>query len=133
MSLIEWDDATLSVGIKHIDNEHKALLNYINELSACLENNLAKEKLTLLFEQLIQYTQNHFASEERYFSQLNLKDLRLHQLQHKHFMEQLHLLKKQNDDHVSQDLLELLLDWLVIHIQCEDMKFIQDNKIPQNK
>ncbi len=82
----------------------------------------------MIFSKLVDYTQYHFDTEEHYFEQLNADNVKLHKLQHKHFMEQLNVYKSTKEtEGISNDLLYFLLDWLVTHIQCEDKKFIQDN------
>ncbi|WP_206486193.1 bacteriohemerythrin [Thalassotalea sp. G2M2-11] len=126
MTLIKWDDETLSVGIRHIDKQHKTLVNYINELATLIDNQADHTQLDEIYSQLVQYTQYHFASEEHYFETLSNNDLALHKLQHKHFLEELDNFKKEP---VSIDLLHFLLDWLVVHIQCEDKKFINKHEI----
>jgi len=128
MSLIEWNDKKFSVGVDIIDSQHKTLIGYINELAEIIENNNSMEDIRLIFVKLVEYTKYHFDTEEAYFASLNNSDLHLHQLQHKHFIEQLNTLIKQPPRDITSDVLDFLLDWLVIHIQCEDRKFIQDNQ-----
>ncbi|GHE88353.1 bacteriohemerythrin [Thalassotalea profundi] len=124
MPLIKWDDATLSVGIESIDNQHKIIIECINELSINIKENKSLILLEKQFDKLISYTKYHFANEEPYFKHLNEKDILLHQLQHKHFIEQLYLYKDEALEHISQDVLDSLLDWFIAHIQCEDMKLM---------
>lgn len=133
MPIIEWDDKTLSVGIELIDSQHKILVSYINELSELIDSEPSEEAVNQLFKKLVDYTQYHFDSEEEYFESLNDNDLILHKLQHRHFIEQLNQLQQQCKDGiaVSSDLLDFLLDWLIIHIQCEDKKFIQDTLVSE--
>lgn len=126
MALVEWDDETLSVGIELIDSQHKVLVGYINELSNLIYTKSPEKSIRNIFNKLVDYTQYHFKAEEAYFEQLNNKDLMLHKLQHKHFIEHLNQFGSQCNTKLTTDLLEFLLDWLVIHIQCEDKKFIQE-------
>ena len=125
MSLIEWDDNTLSVGVDILDNQHKILVGLINKLSKYIENEKPTTAINKLFEELVEYTQYHFNTEETYFERLNNKDLHLHKLQHKHLLEQLNSFMKQSPPRVTPEILDFLLDWFVIHVQCEDKKFIQ--------
>lgn len=127
MSLIEWDDKTLSVGVDMIDDQHKILIGYINELSECI--NKSSEDIKLVFIKLVDYTKYHFKAEEAYFDRLNSDDIHLHKLQHKHFIEQLNTFISPSSSMVTLDLLDFLLDWIVIHIQCEDRKYIQKNHV----
>ncbi|MEW6990565.1 bacteriohemerythrin [Colwelliaceae bacterium 6441] len=126
MALIEWDEKKLGVGVEFIDRQHKVIVSYINELSELIDSRPCEEDINHIFNNLVNYTQYHFKAEEKYFGQLNKNDLIIHKLQHKHFIEQLNSLKAQRKKvEITSELLEFLLDWLVIHIQCEDKKFIQ--------
>jgi len=128
--LIEWDDKKLSVGIKLIDDQHKVLLGYINDLHNLINNSANESEVLELFDKLYKYTQYHFNEEERYFSRLCKDDLTLHKLQHKHFIEELdHIQQRKNEQQVSADLLFFLTDWLVNHIVAEDLKFIQEHNL----
>lgn len=126
MPLIKWDEKLLAVGIEFIDNQHKQLINYINELSQAIKHSKESEITEALFEKLYEYTKYHFRTEEEYFFRLNLTDAKLHQLQHKHFIEELNRIKQQKHiESFSSDLLDFLTDWLLSHIQEEDRKFIK--------
>ncbi len=128
MSLILWDDKQLSVGIKKIDDQHKQLVHYINQLSSAINDGRGDVIIDTLFKQLYDYTQYHFQDEEKYFFSLNPQDLKLHQLQHKHFVEELYRIKQEKAELISADLLFFLTDWLINHIQVEDRKFIETNR-----
>jgi len=127
--LIEWDDEKLSVGIKLLDDQHKVLVSYINELHDLIMNNASDNAISELFEKLFKYTQYHFHDEEKYFSRLYKDDLTLHKLQHKHFIEDLtHIQQRNGEQKISEDLLFFLTDWLVNHIVVEDLKYIQQHQ-----
>jgi hemerythrin len=124
--LIAWDKTTFDVGIAFIDNQHRTLVDYINELAWAVDNNQANNIISTLFEKLYQYTKFHFKAEESYFFTLNKDDCLLHQLQHKHFIEELDRIIALDDvESISQALLYFLTDWLINHIQGEDKKFLQ--------
>ncbi len=38
MPLLEWEQEKFGVGIKQIDDQHKKLVYYINELAAAVDN-----------------------------------------------------------------------------------------------
>lgn len=130
MPLLEWDDKKLSVGIKLIDDQHRVLIGYINELADAVENKSGDDLIESIFDKLYNYTQYHFHEEESYFYKLNKNDLALHKLQHKHFIEELARIKcsSVSDNEICESLLYFLSDWLVNHIISEDLKFIEKNK-----
>lgn len=127
--LIAWDKAAFDVGIAFIDNQHRTLVDYINELAWAVDNNQANNIISTLFAKLYQYTKFHFKAEEAYFFTLNKADCLLHQLQHKHFIEELDRIIALDDvESISQALLYFLTDWLINHIQGEDKKFLQQQE-----
>jgi len=129
MALIRWSDEEYSVGINIIDKQHKILVDLINRLSEAINKEATASLISSLFHELTEYTKFHFKAEEVYFSTLNEIDSQLHQLQHKHFVEQLMVFNEQHEQACFSytDLLYFLSDWLIIHIQCEDRKFIEKN------
>ena len=117
------------MGIASIDSQHRTLINYINELAYTIDNRKIKTEVSTLFIKLYEYTKFHFKAEEAYFFTLNENDCLLHQLQHKHFIEELDRLIALNENETcSQEQLYLLTDWLLNHIQEEDLKFLQQHK-----
>lgn len=127
--LIFWDKAEFELGIAFIDTQHKTLVDYINELARAIDNDQAKTVISTLFEKLYDYTKFHFKAEEAYFFKLNKDDCLLHQLQHKHFIEELDRIIVLDDaENISKTLLYFLTDWLINHIQGEDKKFLQQQK-----
>lgn len=123
--LITWDTA-FEVGIASIDDQHRVLVDYINDIACAIECEPIKTEVSELFTKLYDYTKFHFKTEEAYFFTLNENDCLLHQLQHKHFIEELDSIIALNETQTcSQELLYLLADWLLSHIQEEDLKFLQ--------
>lgn len=125
--LITWDTA-FEVGIASIDKQHKVLVDYINEIVCAIASEAIQTEISALFTKLYDYTRFHFETEEAYFFTLNENDCLLHQLQHKHFIEELERIMALNETKTcSQDVLYLLADWLLNHIQEEDLKFLQQH------
>ena len=87
--LIIWDKNTFEIGIELIDAQHKKLVGYINELALAINNNQETALITELFKKLHDHTIFHFKAEEGYILSLSKNDCLLHQLQHKHFSEEL--------------------------------------------
>ena len=66
MPLIQWDDS-LRVNIAEIDAQHRKLVGMINELNEAMRMGKGKEILGKTVQGLIEYTQTHFQTEEKYF------------------------------------------------------------------
>ncbi len=128
-NLIVWDDARFEVGIEDIDNQHRKLVGYVNNLSLAVNSHLEESHLSALFMELYNYIKLHFKTEEIYFCKLNSDDCLLHELQHKHFIEELDRIIALNEfKKNAREVLFSLTDWLVHHIQVEDKKFITQNQ-----
>ena len=61
MTNIEWDDK-LSVGITLIDEQHKMLMQRLNDLSKAIERNQSIGEIVRVLGFLIDYTNFHFSS-----------------------------------------------------------------------
>ena len=128
-NLIIWDEASFEVGIEDIDNQHRKLVDYVNNLSRAVNNHLEESHLSALFMELYNYIKLHFKTEEIYFCTLNSDDCLLHELQHKHFIEELdRIIALDEFKKNAREVLFSLTDWLVHHIQVEDKKFITQNQ-----
>jgi hemerythrin len=133
--MIKWDDESLSIGIALIDNQHKMLVHLLNQLAKAIEEPLSNENernlaIKTIYNQLTDYSQYHFDTEEAYFLQLNNDDIACHIKQHRNFIEQLTLFTQQGqltNQAKSVKLLNFLTDWLIYHIQHEDKKFVKRN------
>ncbi|MGC8720293.1 MAG: hemerythrin domain-containing protein, partial [Thermodesulforhabdaceae bacterium] len=62
MPLIRWDES-LSVGIAEIDDQHKRLVNMINELYDAMLQKKGKAVLSQIIKEMAEYAAVHFATE----------------------------------------------------------------------
>ncbi len=123
--LVEWSDA-LSVGVHEIDEQHKVLVNMINELHQAMRQRRAKEVLLDLVGKLAEYTVTHFGTEERLFDKYGYPDTPKHKEIHAKFVAKVKETEEQlraGTATVSMDLMRFLKDWLVGHIQGTDKKY----------
>ncbi|GAH38184.1 unnamed protein product, partial [marine sediment metagenome] len=65
MTNIEWDDK-FSVGITLIDEQHKMLMQRLNDLSKAIERNQSIGEIVRVLGFLIDYTNFHFSTEEKH-------------------------------------------------------------------
>jgi hemerythrin len=121
MVLMEWTSA-FSVNLETIDAQHKKLVGYINELYDALMEKRERKIITRLFNDLEEYTHTHFGFEEVCFDKFEYEKKDAHILQHKEFIRQLAVMKKQisEDNQDVEDLLEFLVNWLIHHIKGTD-------------
>lgn len=126
MAYIEWSDR-LSVKIKSIDEQHKKLVQIINDLDESISKGVTKKELCELLGGLSRYTIKHFSLEEELFDQYEFRDSQHHKASHKGFVSQLKTMidKYYGDDIVEMDsdILSFLKSWLINHIMVSDMKY----------
>ncbi len=120
-----WKDE-YSVGIEAMDNDHKKLLNLINQLQTAVNYYTGKEFEQKALDELIDYTKTHFAREEKLMEENGYPDLEAHKKQHQQFIEKVnHLVDEyQKDSDVTMmDALNFLKNWLVKHINGTDKEY----------
>lgn len=125
MALLTWSDA-YSVKINEIDNQHKKLIELINELHDNMKQGKGKEAVGRILKELANYTQYHFQTEENLFKKYLYPESKIHEQQHKDLLEKVTNLIKDFENGngiLPMDLLEFLKDWLVNHIGKSDKKY----------
>ena len=126
MTLIEWNDNLYSVNIEKFDEDHKKLLQFINDLHQAMLQGQGKEKLSVILDELLDYTRYHFSAEEAEMQKANYPELENHKKLHKELTDQLHQLiedYKAGKKEVSIDTFRFLKEWLFNHIQVVDKKY----------
>ena len=126
MSLMAWNEK-MSVGINTIDEEHKKLVNMLNELYDGIQANQAKEKLGKVLDGLIAYAASHFKREEQYFAQTGYPDAPAHIKEHVDLTNQVLEVQKKykagETGTLSMEVMNFLKRWLITHIQGSDKKY----------
>jgi hemerythrin-like metal-binding protein len=128
--LIQWGPKYY-IGLKEIDNQHKVLVELINELYSNYGKKTNQASTSRVLKKLADYTIYHFGNEEDYFKKFGYKDTENHIHQHKMFVDK--ILKvvdefKAGDTSISLDLVDFLKDWLINHILKIDKKYVETFK-----
>ena len=120
---IEWRDR-LSVGNDVVDDDHKALIEIINEYEHALAIREDRE-VEEVFQRLLAYAEEHFEREEALQKAIHFPERRRHKDEH---MRLKWALRDIHDRFLAQEyaslgeLKALLRDWLIRHILEEDLK-----------
>ena len=125
--LIEWNDR-LSVGSQEIDKQHKRLVDMINKLYASFKDGNAKDILSQILDDLYDYTDYHFETEEKYFRAFDFYDTENHLRQHKGFLKKVLEFKrdyKAGKVTAPYEVMLFLKDWLIKHIMGSDKKYVE--------
>lgn len=122
-----WSDK-LSLGVDVMDDEHKILIQKINNLVINLEKQtISKDKKSLLaaFTDLANYTVEHFSHEEKFMETMNYPQLNSHKKIHEKLLNQVGLYGQQIQNETLDDrkLIGFLRNWLISHIMGVDMQY----------
>lgn len=123
--LLSWSDI-LSVNINHLDGQHKQLIKLINRLNRTLVDKTEHEETAKILDDLIQYTINHFKTEEELFQKFNYPESDTHKREHEQFASKVKDFEKSfknKSARVELSLLHFLKDWLVNHIMKTDKRY----------
>ena len=126
---IEWSDE-LSMFNPDIDSEHKRLIELVNEINREIASQKrSQDEIIRIISLMLGHSAEHFAHEERLFSEHDYPDAEEHTEIHIELFEKLNLALKeiQNTDHVRRwvDAGLSVQDLLVDHLVKEDTKYIQ--------
>ena len=125
MPLLNWNES-YSVKIAKIDLQHKKLVDIVNELHDSMKAGKSKEVLGKTLDELINYTANHFKTEEDLFDKYGYPDNNVHKRQHSDLVDQVLKFKSNfvsGKSVISIDLMNFLRDWLTQHIVGSDKKY----------
>lgn len=124
MALITWND-TFSVKVKQFDDQHKKLVEYINQLHDAMKAGKGRDAQVTILTNLINYTKTHFAAEEALMKQHSYPDFETHKKEHNSLTMQVLDIQKQIQGGAAlpQNLLNFLVDWLKKHIAGMDKTY----------
>jgi hemerythrin len=133
MQEVEWTD-DLSVGIQLIDDQHKMLIERLNNLATAVEQHHGPEKIATTLQFLIDYTDFHFSAEEHHMAAQQYPGLDLQKTRHTEFKDTLSNLEADfREEGATHELAEsidtLLGNWLLKHIRTVDVEFGQFVKV----
>ena len=124
MALIQWA-SVMSVGITQFDNEHKKLVDMVNNLYDAIKVGKANAVIGKILDDLIAYTGTHFSAEERLMQQYGYPGTAKHKAEHAALVKQVLDIQKnfKEGKALPQNLLQFLKDWLMKHILGEDKQY----------
>lgn len=121
-----WQTHNLAVHIPIIDLQHLWLISMIVELDIASKT-VGTAKRQKIFNKVvvgaIEYTREHFSTEESIMEKFGYKQLPGHLKQHRAFIEMINNRQSEGtggDPRAAQHLVEDLKEWLVSHIGIED-------------
>jgi hemerythrin len=125
MSNVTWNKS-MSVNVKILDKQHKALVATINKANKLLINNANKSDISIVLKELIDYVYKHFETEEKYFQEFNYPKAKEHINQHNKFAYKVAKFQEDylnNKTDFTQSLIDYLDTWIKEHVQDLDQKY----------
>ncbi len=121
-----WSD-DYAIGIQVIDQQHKRIFDYINQIYDTPVNGSRSNVLGDVLNNLVDYTYSHFEFEEALMEEADYAELSEHQLVHQNFRQLIDQLKSRFDggEPVAEELAEVLKHWLLSHIQTDDSSYAE--------
>jgi diguanylate cyclase (GGDEF)-like protein/hemerythrin-like metal-binding protein/PAS domain S-box-containing protein len=127
--IFPWNEQ-FETGLKKVDEQHQKLVQILNKLAANQANLANEEALNKIFEELLDYTDYHFKTEEGIWSQYFGDDewFSEHEKTHNTFIEE--IINVKNDptksfDDAIYELILFLAQWLAYHILDTDKRLAQ--------
>ena len=123
--LFDWSDG-YGVGVQEIDEQHKELVDLLNQLHTGLIDRRSSETMRKILDELAEYTRTHFSVEESLMRVSNYPDFDLHKRYHEDLIAQIVALQDRldsGDEKITFELLLFLKLWLTNHINEADKLF----------
>jgi hemerythrin len=124
---IKWSDS-YSVGVTLIDEQHKGLIDLINNLFNHVTGNKAEEQdyFQEVIQQAVQYVKFHFATEEKYMISIGFPGFTEHKKVHEQFvLTVITTIKDFNEGNklTLENFANFLKDWVLSHIAKMDTQY----------
>jgi hemerythrin-like metal-binding protein len=122
MAYFEWgEDMVVDRG--PIDADHRCLIDFVNQLHTATSRGEGRQVVEPLLDELLSYTREHFAREERLMASLRFPRIDEHGRSHRRLIDEIDKLVRlhaQGSITTAAQVSLLLRDWLSLHIRRED-------------
>lgn len=117
------------IGHEELDQDHRKMFELINEGIYVLQDEFITDKydhIKEIFEELLDYSNTHFAREEGYMMKIRDAELIMQRVQHNHFRNELWKLVGKSIDEFDEQIdvlnetMNFLTEWLYQHIIGSD-------------
>jgi hemerythrin len=123
--VFEWNES-YSVKVEILDGQHKKLFAVLQELHEAMKLGHGREITGGVLKRLLDYTIDHFATEETLMEKCKFPGLGAHRGEHHKLTNQVLAFKKEFDTgvgNITPQLMSFLEDWLKNHIKKMDQGY----------
>lgn len=115
----------LDTGIEVIDRQHQRIVEYINQLEQT-RNHHDRNVMKQVLDDLVDYTQSHFAFEESLQEEAGYKYAKPHQKVHQLFIKRINAYQERftRGEDITDELHQVLVTWLINHIRRDDADYV---------
>lgn len=134
MGLISWK-SSLETGHAKIDEQHRALVEALNNLHTAMKQGKGKDELSRTLSFLKNYTVEHFRMEEELMDRYQYPGVIEHKGIHGSLVSQvteLCIRYEEGRTALTLPVMDFLEGWLIDHIQGEDVRLAQFLKAKGN-
>lgn len=126
--IIAWTN-DMNTGIDLIDNQHKRIVDYINQLGDAIRQ-LSRPLVGQVLNELVDYTVSHFAFEESLQEEAGYELAKPHKAIHEMFVRRVAKYQERHSagEDIAKELHAMLSTWLVHHIKRDDMAYVSEVK-----
>ena len=114
-----------NTGIDVIDDQHKRILDYINEIVE-INDGTDRARVKQILDNIIDYTQSHFTFEESLQEEAGYNYRVPHKRVHDLFIKKIESYRARFEmgQSIEGELHEVLSQWLINHIQRDDTDYV---------
>ena len=114
-----------NTGIDVIDDQHRRILDYINEIVE-ISDGSDRARIKQILDNIIDYTQSHFTFEESLQEEAGYKYRVPHKRVHDLFIKKIESYRDRFEmgQSIEGELHEVLSKWLINHIQRDDADYV---------
>lgn len=124
MTLIEWRDE-FELGISSVDQEHKEMIDLINETYARHRDHQSKVTIMDFLGEIYARISSHFALEEKIMKEQNYDQYQEHKQDHESLLEDICEFMDDYDrdkPFSEEDMGEFLEHWFINHFRSKDAR-----------
>ena len=125
MAFINWTEE-LTTGIESIDDQHRHLVDLVNKFEEAGRRGRESRIMSEILNDLVGYTQEHFAHEEKIMEECGFPGLKNHMASHRRFLQKIERFQYEfatEGSRVTTDVRKLLGYWVRSHILQDDMAY----------
>jgi hemerythrin-like metal-binding protein len=128
--MITWTEEFIT-GIESIDDQHRQLVDLVNKFEEASRKGRGSRVMSDILNDLVGYTQEHFAHEERIMAESGFPATREHTARHRQLLQKVERFQyefEKEGKRVTGEVRDLLRYWISSHILQDDMAYAEHVK-----